>query len=57
MADEDRCVCCGEIVPEGMLICPFCTTIHIFIEKERVSWWKRLKKKFLSFWKNWKHGE
>lgn len=21
---EDRCVCCGEIVPEGRMVCPMC---------------------------------
>ena len=20
----DRCVCCGEIVPEGRMVCPIC---------------------------------
>ena len=24
MPDADRCVCCGEIVPEGRQICPQC---------------------------------
>ena len=24
MSDADRCVCCGEIVPEGRQICPQC---------------------------------
>ena len=24
MPDVDRCVCCGEIVPEGRQICPQC---------------------------------
>lgn len=24
MADADRCVCCGEIVPEGWQVCPQC---------------------------------
>lgn len=24
MADVDRCVCCGEIVPEGRMVCPQC---------------------------------
>ena len=24
MADADRCVCCGEIVPEGRQACPQC---------------------------------
>lgn len=24
MADVDRCVCCGEIVPEGRMACPQC---------------------------------
>lgn len=21
---EDRCVCCGEIIPEGRMVCPNC---------------------------------
>lgn len=21
---EDRCICCGEIVPEGRMVCPNC---------------------------------
>ena len=21
---EDRCVCCGEIIPEGMMVCHNC---------------------------------
>lgn len=24
MADADRCVCCGEIIPEGRRVCPQC---------------------------------
>lgn len=24
MTDADRCVCCGEIVPEGRMVCPQC---------------------------------
>ena len=24
MADADRCVCCGEIIPEGRMVCPRC---------------------------------
>ena len=24
MPDADRCVCCGEIVPEGRQVCPQC---------------------------------
>ena len=22
--NEDRCVCCGEIIPEGRMVCPLC---------------------------------
>ena len=22
--DENRCVCCGEIIPEGGMVCPMC---------------------------------
>lgn len=21
---EDRCVCCGEVIPEGRMVCPQC---------------------------------
>lgn len=24
MANADRCVCCGEIIPEGRMVCPNC---------------------------------
>lgn len=24
MANADRCVCCGEIIPEGRQVCPQC---------------------------------
>lgn len=24
MADAERCVCCGEIIPEGLMVCPNC---------------------------------
>lgn len=24
MADADRCICCGEIIPEGRQVCPQC---------------------------------
>ena len=24
MPDADRCVCCGEIIPEGRQVCPQC---------------------------------
>lgn len=24
MANEDRCVCCGAIIPEGRMVCPQC---------------------------------
>ena len=29
MPDADRCVCCGEIVPEGRQVCPSCTAAYI----------------------------
>ena len=24
MSLENRCVCCGEIIPEGRMVCPKC---------------------------------
>lgn len=28
MMSEDRCVCCGAIVPEGRMVCPICEDQH-----------------------------
>lgn len=25
-ADDEVCVCCGEYVPEGLMLCPKCDT-------------------------------
>lgn len=25
---EDKCVCCGEYVPEGRQVCKSCETVH-----------------------------
>lgn len=35
MADADRCVCCGEIVPEGRQVCPQCERKNERREKGR----------------------
>lgn len=34
---EDRCVCCGEIIPEGTMVCENCKKLDetIYIEKGR----------------------
>lgn len=29
MANADRCVCCGAIVPEGRQVCPSCAAAYI----------------------------
>lgn len=34
MADENRCVCCGAIIPEGRWVCPTCekgSCMHVWI--------------------------
>lgn len=36
MASEERCVCCGEIIPEGQQVCENCRMIE-----ERSDQWKR----------------
>lgn len=28
MENADRCVCCGNIVPEGFMVCAECTNKH-----------------------------
>lgn len=28
---ENRCVCCGDIIPEGRQICPYCEQPEIYI--------------------------
>ena len=30
---ENRCVCCGEIIPEGVQVCKQC--VHDYMEQER----------------------
>lgn len=25
---ENRCVCCGEVIPEGRMVCPNCEAKH-----------------------------
>lgn len=27
MANNNRCVCCGEIIPEGLMVCPKCLAV------------------------------
>lgn len=27
MSNADRCVCCGEIIPEGTMACPNCLVV------------------------------
>ena len=36
MGNENRCVCCGEVIPEGRQVCPGCETA------EEPKPWKRL---------------
>ena len=33
---ENRCVCCGAIIPEGRMVCPICEIKGLF-EREDVS--------------------
>lgn len=41
---EDRCICCGEIVPEGRMVCPNCMaklkdapmTLKPYVQKGRL---------------------
>ena len=30
--DEDRCVCCGAVIPEGRMVCPNCL---VDVKKEK----------------------
>ena len=34
MEDTNRCVCCGEIIPEARMVCPVCereTCLHLWM--------------------------
>ena len=31
---ENRCVCCGEQIPEGTQICPNCSKKGVYVHKE-----------------------
>ena len=42
---ENRCVCCGELIPEGRQVCPACeaksnlSTEKIKMAGDRMPWW------------------
>lgn len=33
--DENRCVCCGAVIPEGLQICPNCELNPPLLVKEK----------------------
>lgn len=33
--EDNRCICCGEIIPEGMHICPSCELNPPLLKKEK----------------------
>ena len=39
---EDRCVCCGEIIPEGWMACPNC----LVVSKKKENPWKSINDAF-----------
>ncbi len=41
MASEERCVCCGEIIPEGQQVCANCYEENERKLKERSYQWRR----------------
>lgn len=43
---ENRCVCCGEIIPEGRQVCPLCESGR-FTEKERIEQFSTLMKPYV----------
>lgn len=43
---ENRCVCCGEIIPEGRQVCPVCESGR-FTEKERIEQFSTLMKPYV----------
>ena len=46
MANVDRCVCCGEIIPEGTMVCPNCLVTNKKKKKENP--WKQINDAFSS---------
>lgn len=34
---EDRCISCGEIVPEGRMVCPLCMAKELKKKEERMA--------------------
>ena len=44
---DNRCVCCGEQIPEGTQVCPNCAKVGIEVHKETG------QEKFDRFVENW----
>ena len=43
---EDRCVCCGKIIPEGRMVCRDCENGNVSVQQTNKSkWYLRLLKK------------
>lgn len=45
---EDRCICCGEIIPEGVQVCPNCLVASKYQSKYETGGRKMRKK-----WVKW----
>ena len=49
MADAERCVTCGAVIPEGRQVCPICCSKHHNDYSEELAYlWKVLKKTEIS---------
>ena len=48
---DNRCVCCGAVIPEGRMVCPVCERMKIITREERaqmINWKVRIRNKL--FW-------
>lgn len=42
--NDNRCVCCGDIIPEGMMACPNCLVVSK--KTKKVNPWKEINDAF-----------
>ena len=43
MSGENRCVCCGMVIPEGLQVCPICESGKIESKPDRIGVDKKMK--------------
>lgn len=51
---DSKCICCGNDIPEGIMICKICTNKHYHSENNEINKETKRTKKGLFWWLKWR---